>query len=116
MFIVMTLVFPLFFGGIFLIPMFMMGRGLGEKSAAVIDGTGSLHAAFAGPDDVMKATGDRASMKIEYVDAKQQANLDAFTKRYLDRMITTDAAHKLDAVLVVPPSALDSSDAKLKFY
>jgi len=116
MFIVMTLVFPLFLGGIFLIPMMMMGRGLGEKSTAVIDGTGSLQAAFAGPDEVMKATGDRASMKIEYVDAKNQANLDAFTKPYLDRMITTDDAHKLDAVLVVPPSALDSSDAKLKFY
>lgn len=115
MFIVMTLVFPLFLGGVFLIPIMVMSRGLGEKKAAVIDATGSLRAAFAAPDEIGKAAGDKAAMNIEYADAKGQ-NPDTFAKPYLDRMITKDDARKLDAVLVVPPSALDSSDAKLKFY
>ncbi len=115
MFIVMTLVFPLFLGGVFVIPMMVMSRGLGEKKVAVIDATGSLHAAFAKPDDISKQTGDKASMNIEYVDGKDK-NIDTFTKPYLDRMITDDATRKLDAVLIVPPTALDSSDAKLRFY
>jgi ABC-2 type transport system permease protein len=115
MFIVMTLIFPLFLGGVFLIPMFVMGRGLGQKKVAVIDATGSLQAAFTKPDEISEATEDKISMRIEYADAKNQ-DLGQFTKPYLDRMITNDDARKLDAVLVVPPTALDSSDAKLKFY
>ncbi|HEY4643067.1 MAG TPA: ABC transporter permease [Thermoanaerobaculia bacterium] len=115
MFIVMTLVFPLFLGGIFLIPIFVMGRGLGQKKVAVIDATGSLQAAFAKPDEIGKAAGEKASMSIEYVDAKGQSP-DTSAKPYLDRMNTDNSARKLDAVLVVPPSALDSSDATLKFY
>jgi ABC-2 type transport system permease protein len=115
MFIVMTLVFPLFLGGVFLIPMFVMSRGLGEKKVAVIDATGSLHAAFVTPDDFAKKAGANGSMNVEYVNVKGQ-NPDTFAKPYLDRMITGDDARKLDAVLIVPPSALDSSDAKLRFY
>jgi len=118
MFIVMTLVFPLFLGGVFFIPMMIMSKGLGEKAIAVIDGTGSLRATYTKSDDLTKVSGDRGplSMQIEYADAKGQTNLDAFAKPYLDRLIDAGNAHKLDAVLVVPASALDSSDAKLKFY
>src|SRR6185369_2504667 len=85
---------------------------------AVIDGTGSLRATYTKSDDLTKVSGDRGplSMQIEYADAKGQTNLDAFAKPYLDRLIDAGNAHKLDAVLVVPASALDSSDAKLKFY
>lgn len=120
MFIVMTLVFPLFLGGVFFIPMMIMSKGLGEKTVAVVDGTGSLRATYTKSDDLTKISGESGpvSMQIEYADAKGQANLDAFAKPYLDRLVDTSSknAHKLDAVLVVPASALDSSDAKLKFY
>jgi len=118
MFIVMTLVFPLFLGGVFFIPMMIMSKGLGEKAIAVVDGTGSLRATYTKSDDLTKIGGERGpvSMQIEYADAKGQANLDAFAKPYLDRLIDTSNAHKLDAVLVIPATALDSSDAKLKFY
>jgi ABC-2 type transport system permease protein len=118
MFIIMTLVFPLFLGGVFLIPMALMSRGLGDKVVAVIDATGSLASAFKKSDDLTKISGERGpmSMNIEYVDAHAQSNLDAFTKPYLDRLVDPRSTRKLDAVLVVPPSALDSSDAQLKFY
>ena len=118
MFIVMTLVFPLFLGGVFFIPMFMMTKGLGDKTVAVIDATGSLGATFKKSDDLTKISGERGptSMNIEYVDAHGQSNLDGYTKPYLDRLVDPHNPRKLDAVLVVPPSALDSSDAQLKFY
>src|SRR5436309_2178025 len=118
MFIVMTLVFPLFLGGVFFIPIVMMSKGLGEKTVAVVDGSGQLGATYQKPDDVSKADGDRAStsMHIEYVDAKGQPNVDASAKPYLDRLIDARSRQKLDAVLVVPSAALDSSDAQLEFY
>jgi len=116
-FIVMTLLFPLFLGGAFSIPIFMMGRGLGAKNVAVIDGSGQLRTTYATPDEISKAAGGAAgSMHVEYVDAKSGPDVDAASKPYLDRLIDDRNRQKLDAVLVVPASALDSSDAELKFY
>jgi len=121
MFIVMTLIFPLFLGGVFYIPIIMMSKGLGEKTVAVVDGTGVLQETYAKSDDISKAIDDReasSSMHIEYIDAKGKADVDAAAKPSLDRMTETGARDKskLDAVLVVPAKALDSSDVEVKFY
>ena len=121
MFIVMTLVFPLFLAGVFIIPMMVMSKGLGDKTVAVIDGTGELRATYEHPDDFARIgrDGSPLSMNLQYVDGKGQSDLDAFAKPWLDRM--TDggkekAQKKIDGVLLIPASALDSNDTALKFY
>jgi ABC-2 type transport system permease protein len=114
MFIVMTLLFPLLLGGIFFIPALVMTKGLGEKSVVVIDGTGELRDVFVKADDAAAAA---APMKIEYVDAHTNPNLDAGARPYLDRMSRNEPKKQgIDGVMIVPQSALDSSDAKLRFY
>jgi ABC-2 type transport system permease protein len=124
MFIVMTLLFPLFLGAVFIIPAMVMTRGLGQKRVAVIDGSGALRDAFEKPDDeiarqMTKRVGTEQPpnlMYIEYVDAHARADLNTAAKPYLTRLTAGEGAVKLDAILIVPAAALESNDATLKFY
>jgi ABC-2 type transport system permease protein len=111
MFIVMTLLMPVLLGALFFIPAIAMTKGLGEKSVAVLDGTGRLRTAFEKPDDPAETA---APMHMDYVDAHAARDLDAAAKPYLARMSAQQ--NKVDAVLLIPASVFDSTTAKLKFY
>lgn len=116
MFIIMTLLFPVFLGAVFIIPTMVLTRGLGTKHVAVLDGTGALRGAVVHPErDPAEGT---SLVSVEYVDAfSQQTRLEAAAKPYLDRLTKSAGQENgLDGVLLIPASALTSSDARLKFY
>lgn len=118
MFIFMTLFFPVLMAAIFFIPMMVMAKTLGGKSVAVIDGTGLLHDAFAkGATNGPKRARDLpTSMNIDYVSAKDQ-NADTVAKPYLTRLSAGSHADRpLDALLIVPASAIAGEKPKMTFY
>ena len=111
MFVIMTLGLPVFMGAVFYVPMKLMSQGLGEKRVAVIDGTGSLRAGFE------KSSDDLEAMKVEYVDAKSQLDIEAYARPWLQRLsVAKPRDGKIDAVLVIPSKVLDAPDTQMKFY
>ena len=118
MFIFMTLFFPILMAAIFFIPMMVMARTLGGKAIAVIDGSGQLHDAFAKPvAGAPKRSRDLpASMSVDYVSAKDQ-DIDTVAKTYLSRLSAGSHADRpLDALLIIPASAISGEKAKMTFY
>ena len=120
MFIFMTLFFPVLMAGMMVVPGLMMAKGLGEKSVAVIDGTGELRSAFdasATGASVIGARRDlRQQLSIEYVDGKGKA-VDEVAKSYLARLAADRrSAAKLDAILLIPADAFDGKNSKMTFY
>ncbi|HEX2836433.1 MAG TPA: ABC transporter permease [Thermoanaerobaculia bacterium] len=122
MFIIMTFLMPVFIVGLFLLPGLMMERGMGTKKIAVLDGTGQLREAIEGRDksgendiELGRASTDLpGQIQHEYVNAT--GNIDDAAKPYLERMNTDDKKQRLDGVFLVPPDALTTTDAKLKYY
>jgi ABC-2 type transport system permease protein len=122
MFIVMTFLMPVFMIALFVLPAMLMQRGMGEKKVAILDGTGMLREAFSaapkaqeGNDSPLKRRELPQDLKIEYHDLKG-INTTAASPEFLDRLTKGEDDAKLDAVFVVPPDALTSTEAKLKFY
>ena len=117
MFIFMTLFFPVLMAALFFIPMMVMARSLSGKSVAVIDGTGQLRAIF-GKKGSAKRAGDLPSaVNTEYVDAHAAPDLNTAAKPYLDRLAAGGRSkNPLDAVLIVPASAISGEKAKMTFY
>jgi ABC-2 type transport system permease protein len=130
MFIFMTIFFPVLMAALFVVPRFLIARGLGDKKVVVIDGTGALGGSFSRrvepvAPDPRKALSDQRqggelpqSIDVEYVDAHGQHDLSAVAKPYLDRLNSADkrSAHRIDAALVIPANAFEGSDAKLTFF
>lgn len=130
MFIIMTILLPLLIAAVFILPSMVMMSGMGEKKISVIDGTGQLQPAFSHPEEAKseaaksKADSSNAlkrrdlpgSMKITWVDASKETNLDAASRSYLSRLSDADKSARIDGVLIIPHDAFASSDARLKFY
>jgi len=113
MFIFMTLFFPLLMAMLFSIPMLVMARSLGGKSVAVIDGSGQLRDAFAKQNRRRELP---TTLNVEYVDANGK-ELDAVAKPYLTRLSAgSHAAQPLDAILIVPETAIAGPKSKMTFY
>ncbi len=117
MFIFMTLFFPVLMTGVMALPMLMMANSLTGKKVAVIDGTGQLRDAFT-KTPKSPQTRNRNELPIDlainYVDAHAQNATDV-AKSYLSRL-TSRENDKLDAVLVIPPDAFDSENARMVLY
>jgi len=125
MFIIMTFLLPFLMAGLITLPGLMVTRGMGEKHVAVIDGTGMLHDAFAGPNarpKIEALTGRRGTsaiptdIKVDYVDRRGEADLTKSAKPYLDHMSGQDRRTPLDGILLIPAAALEGDKAKLTFY
>jgi ABC-2 type transport system permease protein len=132
MFIIMTLLFPVLMAALVFLPGLIMAKGMGKKRIAVLDGTGSLEAAFARPNEAepVDATKEArktlegrnrgpnlpTTMTIEYVDVGGR-DADAAAKPYLTRLShDDDAADKLEGVFVIPPTSVANAEAELKYY
>lgn len=124
MFVIMTFLLPVLMVGLFMIPRLMIERGMGQKKVAVIDGTGHLRNSFLGrstpqPDEKLDmddaASELQSRMTTEYVDARGK-NVDAVAKPYFERMSRQGADQSLDGVFIIPPNALASGDARLRYY
>jgi len=119
MFIIMTFLMPLLMIGAFMVPTMLMEGGLGEKRVAVIDGTGQLGEAFKGPEKAEKSEMPMRrgrdipqQMAVEYV-AATGADADKAAKPYVARL---GEKNGFDGVFVIPPDALTTETAKLKYY
>ncbi|HEX7679633.1 MAG TPA: ABC transporter permease [Thermoanaerobaculia bacterium] len=110
-FIIMTLLLPLLMAAAVTLPALLAGRGLNGKRIDVIDGTGALRAEIEKPVNTIAAT-------LVYVDGHGQADLKSFAKPTLDRMrlARTGDANRIDAVVLVPPTALQDSKVTLRYY
>lgn len=128
LFIIMTFLLPLLLIGMMFLPSLMMMKGMGGKKVVVLDGTGELQTAFAQPNELTKGEKAQAkkpmrrratlptSMKVEYVNASREKDLDLAAKPYLDRLTAQEKARVLDGVLLIPHDAISATGAKLKFY
>jgi ABC-2 type transport system permease protein len=131
-FIIMTLLFPFLMAGMMIIPGLMMGRGLGEKKIAVLDGTGKLREAFTRPtaspapnpkDEARNAMRGRgrgmdlpAQLSIEYID-RAGADVAAEAQPYIDRLTKSGKeVRKLDGVFLVPKNAVTDQEAELSYF
>jgi len=119
MFIIMTFLMPVLMIALFVLPSLIAARGLGTKHVVVLDGTGQLKDAFAGPekkdapDTSLGKRGDLPQqMQTDYVDAGGK-NVEQAAKPYLDQL---GEKNGYDGVFVVPADALTSESAKLKYY
>ena len=129
MFIIMTFLFPVLMAALFILPSMLMVKGMGQKKIVVVDGTGKLQHAFARPNAPTKQEKEEAkrpmprrrtqlpsTMSVEYVNRAGDPAINESAKPYLDRVTMKDKGVQLDGVLVIPPEALTSTDAKLKYY
>lgn len=126
LFIFMTIFLPVLSAGLFLLPGFIMSRGLSDKRIAVLDGTGELGSAFTRVNDPSAAPKPRSraqrnadlpqALKVEYVDRRGDADLADDAKPYLQRLSTDDKKTKLDAILVIPRDAITAPESKMTFY
>ena len=127
MFIVMTFLLPVLMAGLLVVPSLLITRGMGGKKVAVLDGTGMLESAYnrgataAAKKAPAVGPGSRRSrsaqlMDIEYVNRRGDADLEASTKPYLDRMTNEKSDQRLDGVFVVPQDAVANQEARLKYY
>lgn len=129
-FIIMTLLFPFLMLLLMALPAVIATKGLGEKKIAVLDGTGSLQAAFTRPNekeatDPKKEARDAMSgrrrgpqlpsqLRVDYIDATGK-DVTAEAKPYLTRL-SSEGTDKLDGVFVIPPAATQSPDTQLTYY
>lgn len=131
-FIFTTLLTPLLMVVPAVLPGLMISRGMGEKTAVVVDATGRLESAFAegrhnllseisGKGEVPPiASGMKApaalQVEVDYVKASGDGAPEITGA--LARLTGKDVAkeRKVDAVLVVPADAFDSLEARLTFY
>lgn len=124
MWIVMTFLTPVLMIAVIALPAYIMERGMGEKSVAVLDATGQLGDAFAdAPEEREKVSAEkivkrenevREQLQISYVDTSGR-EAGAASAPYLERL-TREGDDQLDAVFVIPADALTSETAVLKFY
>jgi ABC-2 type transport system permease protein len=128
----MTLLTPFLFGALMVVPSLLAVKGMGEKTVAVVDGTGRLKDAVAeglaapGPDPVEEAKENlrspsraqreslRAEIRAEYVDASGRNPKDA-AKQYLDRLHAEEKGRRLDGVFVVPARAFEDPSLVLTY-
>jgi len=123
MFIIMTFLMPLLMAGLFVIPSIMMERGMGVKKVAVLDGTGQLRDAFAGPEqreegdaELGKSRRDLpGQISPDYIDV-HGSDVDEAAKPYFARMTTGKKNERIDGVFLIPADALTSPKATLKYY
>ncbi len=127
MFIIMTFLMPVLMTGLMILPSFLMVKGMGVKRVAVLDASGQLQEAFAKPNQPtpqeraeakkpMRRRGLPSSMSVEYVNRAGDDKLEETAKPYLTRLSQKQKDGGLDGVLLIPPDAITSMDAKLKYY
>ncbi|MGZ5445992.1 MAG: ABC transporter permease [Thermoanaerobaculia bacterium] len=137
-FIIMTLLLPFLMAGVMILPGYIMAKGMGSKRIAVLDGTGKLEAAFSRPNapeeeeakktdvraEARKAMTGRqrrpdlpADMRVEYVNQAGVADLEKAAGPYLERLNRgKKAADKLEAVFLIPGSAVADPNTRLTLY
>lgn len=128
MFIIMTFLLPLLMAGVMVLPGMLMLRGMGVKKVAVLDGTGELRTSFIRgaeekpkapklEDDLRSRRNDVPStLKIEYVDLRDNDDLNTTSKSYLERLASGKDQLRLDSVFIIPPDALTNPQSHLKYY
>ena len=130
MFIVMTFLLPALMAGMMVLPSMLMVKGMGQKKIVVLDGTGQLKAAFERPNEPTPEEKEQAkrplprrrrgqmpsTMDVEYINRSGDTALETTAQPYLDRMTQKEKGAALDGVLLIPPDAVASPDAKLKYY
>ncbi len=129
MFIIMTFLLPALMAGLMVLPSMLMVKGMGKKKIVVLDGTGQLEAAFAMPNEPTqeeKAAEKRpiprrrgqmsSSLDVDYVNRAGDGALESTAQPYLDRMTQKEKGAALDGVLLIPPDAVESPDARLKYF
>jgi ABC-2 type transport system permease protein len=133
-FLIMTVLTPFLFGALMIIPSALAVKGVGEKTVAVVDGTGRLAAAVAeglraAPADdpgrdaagslERPGRGRRAALpgnvRAEYVSAAGRDPKEA-ARPYLDRLHTEKAGERLDGVFVVPGKAFEDPSLTMTYY
>lgn len=131
-FIILTVLMPVFFAGVILIPTLLIGKTMERKTVMVVDGTGRLQSSIEGgveslvseddPSQTDEMTKDleRQSGRVDtrYVDASQAADLKEFADPYISLMGSKDVAEaeRIDAVLIVPASAFEVSDEPMTYF
>ena len=129
-FIIMTLLFPFLMLLMMALPAVVATKGLGQKKIAVLDGTGSLRAAFSRPNekeptDPKKEARDAMSgrrrgpqlpsqLRVDYIDATGK-DVVAEAKPYLLRL-SSEGEDKLDGIFIIPAAAKQSPDTQLTYY
>lgn len=132
-FLIMTVLTPILFGGLMVIPSALAMKGLGEKAVAVVDGTGRLEAAVVeglrareGPELRAEAArnlqqpGRRrpavsGNIRAEYVNTAGRDPKEA-ARPFLDRLHTAEKGSRLDGVFVIPAKAFDDPALPLTYY
>ncbi len=133
-FLIMTVLMPFLFGALMIIPSALAVKGVGEKTVAVVDGTGRLAAAVAeglraapaadpGKDAAgsleRPGRGRRAALpgnvRAEYVSAAGRDPKEA-ARPYLDRLHAEKPGERLDGVFVIPGKAFEDPSLTLTYY
>jgi ABC-2 type transport system permease protein len=129
-FIILTLLMPFLMAALMFLPALLTVRGVGEKTVAVVDGTGRLAAAFSAepepplPDNLPKHVREAARsnarpgprLRFDYVAAA--GDVQAAAAPLLERLRRGPAGEgtALDGVVVVPPGVFDDPDLELTYY
>lgn len=133
-FLIMTVLTPFLFGALMIIPSALAVKGVGEKTVAVVDGTGRLAAAVteglqavAADEPGKDAAGHPeppgrgrhatlpANVHAEYVSAAGRDPKEA-ARPYLDRLHSEKAAERLDGVFLIPGQAFEDPSLTLTYY
>ena len=131
-FIIMTLIFPVLMFAAMVLPALLIGKGMGQKRIAVLDGTGALRSAYSKPNapptpeeakkDARDALQGKRNMPrnlsqldIDYVDMSGQ-DVKTAAKSYIDRLRHNDRNAQLDGVYVIPGDAIDNEKSELSYY
>lgn len=130
-FIILTVLMPVLFAGVILVPALILGKTLDKKTVMVVDGTGRLESAIQGveepvpegetageesvPEEIRESSGQ---IETKYVNASGAADVREFAEPYIKliRAKDVDEADKIDAVLIVPRGAFESSDEPMIYY
>lgn len=120
-FIILTVLMPVLFAGLIMVPALIIGKTLEKKTVMVVDGTGRLEAAILGtdePDVPEELEAQAGPIESRYVDASRAADLKAFADDYIKLIRAKDVpeSEKIDAVLIVPQGAFESSEEPMVYY
>lgn len=131
-FIILTVLMPVLFAVIILLPALLIGRTMEQKTVMVVDGTGRLQSSIEGgveslvseedPSRTDEMTRDlerqSGQLEIRYANASEAADLKEFADPYITLMGSKDVdeSERINAVLIVPKSAFEVSDEPMTYF
>ncbi|MBW3670903.1 MAG: ABC transporter permease [Acidobacteria bacterium] len=131
-FIILTVLMPVLFAGIILLPALLLGKTMEKKTVMVVDGTGRLQDTLQGgveplaseepgseSEEMARDLEDQSGpIETRYVDASHAADLKEFAEPHIARMGSKDEdeSERIDAVLIVPRGAFEASDEPMTYY